>query len=150
MATFMFSGGAYDDGETIKQAEEEFLKALKSVKEAEAAGSDAGDLSDLVGKLNRALILLDDAVEAYKSGREGEADRTALQSKTISIEVESASSALKVQALKSKLRLKVMVMILVPLLSLFSSLLAELVYSWWLEYSRKRFLKMRIKLAEGD
>lgn len=148
--TLIFNVASADDGEAIREAEEELLKALKSVKEAEAAGSRTEDLSILVEKLNRALSLLDGAVEAYEAGMEGEAGNIASQSKAISQEVESASAGLKAQALKSRSRLKLTVMILIPLLAFSTSLIAELVYSRWLEYSKERFLKMRVKLAEED
>ena len=141
---------ALDDGEQLREAEEELLRALESIREAEAEGCSVEDLSGLVRDLNSAVSLLDEAAKAHNSGRDEEAGELASRSKNISAWVLARSRVLSAQAAMARERLKVMLVLAVPLAALLTSLTMELTYSWWLEFSRRRFMRMRIRLSEED
>ena|GEM_PF-2711170 len=136
--------------DVIEEAKKEFLNALSSVREAELVGCREEDLRVLVEKLNSALLLLDNAIKAYESGRSVEAKNSASLSREASLEVEAASEDLISKATQANSRFKVMLLIIVPSSALTTSIIIEILYSWWLEYSKRRLLKMRIKLRRED
>jgi len=131
--------------QVIDDANAEFKRALKAVREAEAAGADEERIAILVDRLNSVLGMIDESKRLILQGNVTEAD--AIAERAIYISKGIASEAIELRD-ESSLRTyyhKIFTFGIVPVASFLVTVGAHYAWKWWRKHEVDRIMRMEIK-----
>jgi len=131
--------------QAIDNASAEFKRALKAVREAEAAGADEERIAILVDRLNSVLGMMDEAERLLLQGNVTEADAIAERTIDISKRVGSEAIELRDEASMRTWYDKIFTFSMAPVASLIVTVGAHYGWKWWRKREVDRTMRMEIK-----